>query len=131
MGSLAVPGGALERAVLTALWQLKRASIREVHARVGTPNGLAYTTTATVLDRLHQKGLVARTRVGRTFVYEPKAQQAAVERARARHTLRQLLTPDPEPAIAALVEAVDEIDPDLLDELARAVQARRRMRRGS
>jgi len=130
MSASPVPGGTLERAVLVALWRLKRASIREVHARVGAASGLAYTTTATVLDRLHQKGLVARTRVGRTFVYEPKAKQATVERARARHALRQLLGSDPEPAIAALVEAVDEIDHELLDELARAVQARRRARRG-
>lgn len=126
-----LPGGALEHAVLATLWSLGRASVREIHARVSEPSGLAYTTTATVLDRLHQKGLVSRRRVARTFVYQPKVKRKTVERARARQTLRQLLGPDPHPAIAALVEAVDEIDPELLDELARAIKERRRSRRES
>jgi predicted transcriptional regulator len=131
MSPAAFPGGTLEHGVLATVWKLKRASIREVQSQVGAPSGLAYTTTATVLDRLHRKGLVSRKRVGRTFVYAPKAKQQTVERARARHALRQLLGPDPQPAITALVDALGEIDPDLLDELARAVQARRKTRRGS
>lgn len=126
-----LPGGTLEHAVLVALWNLGEASVREIYARVGEPSGLVYTTVAKILDRLHVKGLVSRKRVGRTFVYEPKAKRETVERARASQTLRQLLAPEPHPAIATLVEAMDEIDPQLLDELARAIKAHRRMQRGS
>jgi predicted transcriptional regulator len=127
----AIPGGQLEQAVLVALWELGRASTREIHARVGEPNGLVYTTTAKVLDRLHAKGLVARERAGKAFVYQPKVKREIVERAHARHTLRRLLGLEPRPAIAALVDAVESLDPELLDDLARAVNARRRARRGS
>lgn len=126
-----LPGGALEHAVLAALWGLGQASVREIHARVGEPTGLAYTTTAKVLDRLHLKGLVSRKRVGRTLVFQPKIKRETVERARASQALQQLLGADPHPAIAALVEAVDEIDPNLLDELARVINAHRRGRRGT
>jgi predicted transcriptional regulator len=98
---------------------------------VGEPSGLAYTTTATVLDRLFLKGVVSRKRVGRMLVYRPKIERETIERDRATQSLRQLLGADPQPAIAALVEAVDEIDPELLDELARAIKAHRRGRRGS
>jgi predicted transcriptional regulator len=90
-----------------------------------------YTTIAKVLDRLYAKGLVSRKRIGKTFVYEPKAQREAIEHARASRTLRQLLAPEPHPAIATLVQAMDEIDPELLDELARVIRVRRRMQRGS
>ncbi len=128
---IAVPGGQLEHAVLVALWDAGRASAREIHARVGEPSGLVYTTTAKVLDRLHAKGLVARERVGKAFVYRPKVRREVVERARARHTLSRLFGLEARPAIAALVNAVETIDAALLDELARAVAARRRARRGS
>ena len=123
--------GALEHAVLLALWDLGRASVRQIHSRVGEPGGLAYTTTATVLDRLYLKGAVSRKRVGKALVYRPKIERETIERARARQSLRQLLGADPRPAIAALVEAADEIDPELVEELARAIQAHRRGRRGS
>ena len=126
-----LPGGELEYSVLAALWQLGSASAREIHRIAGRSGNLAYTTTATVLDRLHAKGLVARAKHGRAFVYQPCQTRETVERARARTTLRHLFGREPRPAIAMLVDAVESIDPVLLDELARAVQARRRVRRGS
>jgi hypothetical protein len=42
----------------------------------------------------------------------------------------RLIGHDPDPAIACLVEAIESLDPDLLDELARATAARRRVRGG-
>lgn len=126
-----LPGGQLEYSVLAALWELGSASAREVHEFVTRSSELAYTTTATVLDRLHRKGLVTREKLGRAFVYRSRQTRETVEGARARTTLRQLFGPEPRPAIATLVDAVESIDPDLLDELARAVKSRRRMRRGS
>jgi BlaI family penicillinase repressor len=130
-GKIPIPGGALEHAVLIALWDRGRASAPEIHRQVGEPAGSAYTTTAKVLDRLHAKGLVARERDGRSFVYTAALKRSVVERARVVDALKRILRPDVTPAIATLVDAVEAIDPDLLDEMARQVEARRRSRRGS
>ena len=127
----AVPGGELEYAVLLVLWELGHATARDVYARIGEPAKLVYTTTAKVLDRLHLKGLVSRERAGKAFVYRPAAKREVVERARAKTSLEKLLGPAPFPAIAALVDAVESVDPKLLDDFARIVAARRRSRRGS
>jgi predicted transcriptional regulator len=126
-----LPGGELEYAVLVALWDLGAASAREVHARVGEPANLVYTTIAKVLDRLHAKRLVSRERVGKAFVYRPNVRRETLERARAMDLLGRLFGDAPQPAIAMLVEAVESLDPELLDELGRAVAARRRSRRES
>ena len=115
MSRLRLPGGELEYAVLAALWSLGRASARTVHTLVAQPAGLAYTTTATVLDRLHAKGLLSREKVARAFVYRPRIAREVVERARLRETLDWLLGPGPQPAMARLVDAVESIDPDLID----------------
>ncbi len=126
-----IPGGALEYDVLSVVWELESATGRQVFARLGERAGLAYTTIATVLDRLHTKGLLSRVRVGRSFVYRPRVVRARVERARAIDVLRRLLGADARPAIAGLVDAVATLDPTLLDELARAVEARRKGHHGS
>ncbi|TAK32406.1 MAG: BlaI/MecI/CopY family transcriptional regulator [Myxococcaceae bacterium] len=130
MNETPIPGGQLERAILEALWDRPCASAREVHGVVGAAESLAYTTVATVLDRLHAKGLVTRDLVGRAFVYRAAVARASVEQAQVRALLAKLLGPSPRPAVAALVEAVEALDPALLDDLARAVAARRRSRRG-
>ena len=127
----AIPGGELEHAVLRAVWELGSATAGEIHARVGKPRRLVYTTTAKVLDRLYLKGLVARRRTGRAFVYRPRADRAVVEGALAREAVSRLLAGQPRPAIAALVDAVAALDPNLIDELARLVATKRTGRHGS
>jgi len=129
VAQLPLPGGALERAVLETVWQLHEASARDVHDRVGV--GLAYTTIAKVLDRLVAKKLCKRRRVGRVYLYSPAIARERVERADARTSVSRLLGDEPRPAIATLVDAVEAVDPDLLDELARVVAARRKARRES
>src|SRR5215470_1881163 len=89
--SVPLPGGELEARTLDSLWELGKASAREVHARIGVPAGLAYTTIATVLDRLNSKGLVRREREGKAFVYYPKVKKEVLERARAKDIVSRLL----------------------------------------
>jgi len=129
-----LPGGDLEYAILAALWELDVAFGRDVHNAVGEPRGLLYTTTAKVLDRLREKGLIRRKRFGKTFAYQAVVRRETVTRARARGAVAQILGDAPLPAMAALVDAVEAADPDLIDELERLVVERRtnrgRKRRG-
>lgn len=121
----------MEQAVLTALWDSGGASAPDIHARVGEPRGLVYTTTSKVLERLYAKRLVRRVRAGKSFFYTAAEPRDLIESARVTGALRRLLGPEPRPAIATLVDALEAVDPDLVDELARLVNARRRGRSGS
>jgi predicted transcriptional regulator len=123
------PGGDLEYAVLAFIWERKQAAAPEIHAGVGEPAGLVYTTIAKVLDRLHEKGLVSRRRDGRSYVYRARVERADVDRARTRDAISRIVATGPVPAIANLVDAVEALDPKLLDQLARVVEERRRRRR--
>lgn len=130
MAPFRLPADDLEYAVLRQLWELRVASVREIHERLGRDEGSAYTTTAKVIDRLREKGLIQRQRKGPAFLYRPRVPREEVERARARHAVVRLLGPKPRGAVAALVEAIEETDPALLDELERAVSALRRSKPG-
>lgn len=123
-----LPGGELEYAVLEALWDSGTASAREIYERVGEPSGLVYTTTAKVLERLRAKGLASRRRSGRMFVYRARVPRDRIRRERTKAALAHLLGSEPRPVMATLVEAVENIDPVLLDELARVIRDRRKIR---
>lgn len=131
MSHFRLPSDELEYAVLAELWRLGTASVRELHESLGTPKGLVYTTIAKVVDRLREKDLVQRQRKGNAFLYKPRVARETVERARARNVVGRLLGSAPRAAIAALVEAVDSVDPHLLEELEQAVVARRRAKHGA
>ncbi len=122
--------GEQEHLVLCTVAKLGPCTVRQVFECVGQPEGLAYTTIATVLDRLFGKGLLSRQLEGKAFRYKTTRRTAAAEKGRVRTLVRKLLGAGPSPAVATLVDAVESIDPDLLDRLAEEVD-RRRSRRGS
>lgn len=63
------PDGALEHDIMAVLWVAEGPlHPGDIKLRLGTT--LAYTSVATVLGRLHVKGLVRRTESGRAFAYE-------------------------------------------------------------
>lgn len=62
------PDGVLEHGVLEALWQAS-GPLLPTQVRERVAGDLAYTSIATILARLHTKGLVERTAVGRAFAY--------------------------------------------------------------
>ena len=128
---LRLPGGDLEYAVLAKLQELGSASVRDIHMQVGEPKGLVYTTTAKVLDRLHAKRLVSRERKGMSFVYRARIARAVIDAARARAFLTRLLGSGPRSAAATLVDAVESLDPNLIDELAEVIASRRRLKNGT
>lgn len=71
------PDGALENDVLRVLWA-SETPLRpsEINDRLGA--GHAYTSIATVLSRLHAKGLVERAAVGRAFAYSPAMDESTL-----------------------------------------------------
>jgi len=78
--------GELEADVLAALWRSSEPmSPGQVREALGA--GLAYTTVMTILSRLHAKGSVTRTRVGRAFVYRPAFAQAELAASLMREQL--------------------------------------------
>ncbi len=125
-----MPGGDLEYTVLVALWDLGCATVREIHDRVSKANGLAYTTTGKVVDRLLAKRLISRHREGNAYVYGPAIRRSTVDRFRAKSAFDRLLATDPRPVLASLVDAIVTIDPELLDDLSEELK-KRRSRRGT
>jgi predicted transcriptional regulator len=74
-GSARRPSGALEQEVLAALWAAREPLTPSgVQAEIG--GDLAYSTVKTILDRLHEKGMLTRTREGKAYAYTPVVEQA-------------------------------------------------------
>ena len=71
--------GPLEKRLLEALWERGNATVRDLLNGDGGCQDLAYTTVMTTLDRLFKKGLLARRKVGRAFVYRATASRAEIE----------------------------------------------------
>jgi predicted transcriptional regulator len=105
-------------------------TIRELRDR--SDIGRAYITIVTTLNRLRKKGLVDRIAVEGTkvvtFRYVPRYTMTEVERDVASNAIRQVLGLDvARPLLLSrMVEEISEHDAELLEELGRLVDEKRR-----
>jgi predicted transcriptional regulator len=100
------------------LWRAGRPlSVREVAAGLNAERtaALAYTTVMTVMSRLAGKGILARSRAGRRFVYAPVAADPA------EIAVRGVLEEFGDAALARFVQRA-ELDPALRERLRRLTE---------
>lgn len=116
--------------MLQELWSHGSATVRELLADGKIHQ--AYTTVMTTMDRLYKKGLLDRVAEGRAFRYTPRHTAEELQRGTALESIRQLLgSGDPSSLpLSYLVEALGTHDAQLLDELQRLVERKRRELQG-
>lgn len=78
--------------VMAVLWSRGEATTAEVHE--GLDQDLAYTTVATLLRRLEDKGAVAHRNEGRQFVYRACVEEQDVRRGMVRNLVDRLFRGD-------------------------------------
>jgi predicted transcriptional regulator len=119
--------GALERDVMAVAWDRGEINVRDACTRLRS--AVAYTTVMTTMDRLFKKGLLARRKVGRAFVYRATATRDELEGAVATELVQSLFERPggaPLPILSSLVDAVSDRDRALLDDLERLIREKRR-----
>ena len=123
------PLGSLESELMERIWLLPETSVRDLHCEFSSR--LAYTTVMTTLDRLYKKGLLARRRVGKAYVYAAKLTEKEY-RARVAQHLIDLAWHEGRHRNAVLscfVDVVSEADGQMLHTLDQLVKAKRRAQR--
>jgi predicted transcriptional regulator len=119
--------GKLERQVLEETWRLGEVTVRDIHRAFD--ERVAYTTLMTTLDRLFKKNLLARRKDGRAFLYAARVSREDLDRGIKEDVVDGLLgqgADGVEPILACIVDTISERDRELLDELDRLVQEKKR-----
>ena len=108
--------GDLERALLDVLWgpeasprdRDERLTVRAVHEELGASRDAAYTTVMTVLDRMVAKGLVERTKEGRTNRYRAGGSRSEMTAELMREAMSELVDTDRRSTLVAFVGEASE-----------------------
>ena len=93
-----------ETEVMSVLWRLGEANVRELQDAIDRDERPAYTTVQTIVQRLEQKGAVRRTRKeGNALFFEPAITRKSVYRRLVEELLD--LVGGSRPLVAHLVES--------------------------
>jgi predicted transcriptional regulator len=112
--------GELQLAIMRVLWELREATVTDVHQALVDERGLAPTTIATMLKKMEEKGVVEHRAEGRKFIYRPSVSEDQVTRGMVSDLTERLFGGDPVALVSHLL-ARHEIRPDELSELERMI----------
>lgn len=117
--------GELEARLMDAVWALEEPTVQAVIDYLG--GDLNYKTAMTVMNRLVEKGLLKRRKVGRAFVYAPVATRDELLAGVFDKMVRGMFDDDfRQIALVQMVETVEAIDAEMLDDLTRLIEEKKR-----
>ncbi len=99
----------LEQEVMSVVWEQENCSVRDVLEIINQTRQLAYTTIATVLQRLHDKGLVKKIEDQGTIMYSARVSKERYSRNIAQSFMQKLVTSFGDIAIASFAQSVDSL----------------------
>jgi predicted transcriptional regulator len=114
----------LQQELMRVLWQKGEASASEVWEALRARKPLATTTVATMLSRLEKKGVVSHRVEGRTYIYRPRVEEAAV-RSSLLDRVKDAFAGDVAALMAQLLDE-HEVDADDLARVRELISAKQR-----
>ncbi len=115
--------GDLQLRIMQVLWRRGPTTVADVRDELG--DGLAYTTVATMLRKMEDRGLVSHEEAERKFVYEAAVGADEVTRSMAGDLVERLFDGSVPAAVNHLLTS-REVSPDELDALERLIHEHRR-----
>lgn len=117
----------VELEFMTQLWVLEEATVRDVLSRLAPDRNLAYTSGATIMRILEQKGFVTSVKQGKSLVYRALLAKDSYQSRSIKNLSEKLFDNAPAMLVARLVNDSD-LSEEALEEIRELLE--RRLRNG-
>jgi BlaI family penicillinase repressor len=98
------PLSPLELVIMRVVWQLKRATVRNVYEVMLQERKIAYTTVMTVMNKLEKKRYLKKVRQDRAYLYHPSKPQEQVIRSMVQEFVTRVFNGSAKPLMLYLVK---------------------------
>ncbi|MEE2944765.1 MAG: BlaI/MecI/CopY family transcriptional regulator [Pseudomonadota bacterium] len=113
----------VELEFMVALWEIGTGSVRDVMSALKGDTKRAYTSVATVLKILEDKGYASSEREDRSLIYSPAIQRADYEGKSLKNLSDSLFGGTPTALVARLVDNEDLTD-EMIQEIKEIIDTR-------
>ncbi|MEL6501034.1 MAG: BlaI/MecI/CopY family transcriptional regulator [Cyanobacteria bacterium J06623_1] len=122
--------GPLEAEILNIIWDLKVATVKNVHDKIlqDPERELAYTSVTTVLQRLTNKGWLKCSKKGRAFSWQPLISREQTQVLRSYEQLNDFLAVSNPDVVAAFADSLDTASLKQIEAIASRLNNIRRQR---
>lgn len=115
--------------IMRVLWELGEATVAEVQGQMDVDRPLAYSTVATMMSRMEQKGLVTHRVEGRVFYYQPLLSEENVGKSMISEIVERIFGGSPAELVSHLLES-NQVDADELDRIKQLVEEHEKQQGG-
>ncbi|MBY6136632.1 BlaI/MecI/CopY family transcriptional regulator [Leisingera sp. XS_AS12] len=113
----------VELEFMTVVWDMGGGTVREILAELNKVQERAYTSVATVLKIMEQKGFLSSERKDRSLVYRPAVPKAEYQKTSLKNLSSKLFNGAPAAMVARLVDDEDVTD-EMLEEMRALLEER-------
>ncbi|AZV79247.1 BlaI/MecI/CopY family transcriptional regulator [Parasedimentitalea marina] len=106
----------VELEFMTVVWATGGGTVRDLSAELNKLQERAYTSVATVLKIMEQKGFLTSERIDRSLVYRPVVPKADYQKTTLKNLSSKLFNDTPAALVARLVED-EEVTDEMLVEM--------------
>ncbi len=106
----------VELEFMTVVWATGGGTVREILAVLNQAQERAYTSVATVLKIMEQKGFLTSERADRSLIYRPAIPKAEYQKTSLKNLSSKLFNGAPAALVARLVDD-EEVTDDMLVEM--------------
>jgi predicted transcriptional regulator len=97
--------GDTEMEILNVVWELKTATVSQVHERILSARSVAYTTIMTIMQNLAKKGFLKVNKSGVSYVYQAAIDPADVRKNLLSHLMNKVFRGSPMALVQTLAES--------------------------
>lgn len=118
--------GELEQKIMKTVWRRQECSIKEIQKELGRNRKRAYTTVATIVQRLQDKGLLKRTENDQAFLYSPKLSKQSYGKNLTQSFFKKFFNSFPDVAMASFAETIESLPKEKRDYLLKLLERRKK-----
>ena len=114
--------GELEMEVMDILWNSGHGTVNDVLNIIGKNRQIAYTTVATIMQRLFDKGLLTRKQEKSYYVYLPQLSKADYSKKIIKNFLHNITHTFGHGALTSFAESIDSLPKKKKQDLLKLLQ---------
>ncbi len=101
--------GELEQMVMEIVWSSKKSTVRDIFQELRKKRSIAYTTVATILQRLFNKDIVGRKTEKNGYRYFPKVSKEFYVKSLTKSFVKKLEKSFGDVAISSFAEGIESL----------------------
>ncbi|MFQ5714897.1 MAG: BlaI/MecI/CopY family transcriptional regulator [Candidatus Scalinduaceae bacterium] len=118
--------GKLEKQIMETLWLRGESSVRDILEGLNHSQSYTYSTLITVMNRLSNKGILEKKKVGKTFFYKPTYTKAELLDIVSKKVIQGISELSLQATILNFIDYISSKDSKQLDHLSELIKNRKK-----